>query len=75
MPQSWFELGFISKFLLIICALAACFVVRQIWQVINDPLRDVPGPFLARFTRFWELYHVRQSKFEELNVQLHKDYG
>lgn len=41
----------------------------------KDPLRDVPGPFLARFTRLWKLLKVHGGSFEEANFDLHQKYG
>ncbi|KAF4836184.1 Pisatin demethylase [Colletotrichum siamense] len=42
---------------------------------IRSPLRSVPGPFLARVTDLWYLYHVRQGSFEKVNIKLHEKYG
>jgi uncharacterized membrane protein len=44
-------------------------------RTVNHPLRKIPGPFLARFSRLWELYEVVQGRFERTNVELHKKYG
>lgn len=40
-----------------------------------DPLRSVPGPLLARFTRLWYLYKIYKGNFERTNINLHKKYG
>lgn len=42
---------------------------------IRSPVRSVPGPFLARVTDLWYLYHVRQGSFEKVNIKLHEQYG
>ena len=44
-------------------------------QFILDPLRDVPGPFLARFTRLWYFIELYKGSFELTNIELHKKYG
>lgn len=44
-------------------------------QILLDPLRNVPGPVLARFTRFWYFFEVYKGSFEVSNVELHKKYG
>ena len=44
-------------------------------RIYTHPLRNVPGPFLARFSRLWELYEVVQGRFERTNVALHEKYG
>jgi hypothetical protein len=43
--------------------------------VIFDPLRDIPGPFLARFTRWWYFIEIYKGSFEVTDVELHKKYG
>lgn len=40
-----------------------------------DPLRSVPGPLLARFTRLWYIYKIYKGDFERTNINLHKRYG
>ncbi|KIX01993.1 uncharacterized protein Z518_07932 [Rhinocladiella mackenziei CBS 650.93] len=42
---------------------------------IRDPLRNIPGPFVARFTRLWYLNEVAGGHFEKTNIQLHRKYG
>ncbi|KFY35733.1 hypothetical protein V494_05668 [Pseudogymnoascus sp. VKM F-4513 (FW-928)] len=44
-----------------------------LWLI--DPLRTIPGPILARFTRLWYLYKIYKGDFEKTNVNLHKKYG
>ena len=39
------------------------------------PLRSVPGPFLASFTRLWKLQKTLRGDFERTNIELHKKYG
>ena len=39
------------------------------------PLRAVPGPLAARFTRLWYLRAVNKGSFEKTNINLHKAYG
>jgi hypothetical protein len=51
------------------------YLLYTFYLVASDPLRKVPGPFWARYTRLWEIYHVRQGNFHYLNVDLHKKYG
>jgi hypothetical protein len=44
-------------------------------QYLLDPLRGIPGPFLARFTRFWYLYAIWKGDFELTDVEFHRTYG
>ncbi|TVY12611.1 Pisatin demethylase [Lachnellula arida] len=43
--------------------------------VLLDPLRHLPGPRIARFTRLWYLYQIYQGRFEQVNIELHRKYG
>lgn len=38
-------------------------------------MRKVPGPFLARFSRFWELNAIRRNDLNETYIRLHEKYG
>ncbi|KAK4443778.1 cytochrome P450 [Podospora aff. communis PSN243] len=42
---------------------------------ISSPLRKYPGPFLARFTNLWRLFHVTRGSFHLVIDELHKKYG
>ena len=49
--------------------------LHLVYRLAHDPLRRVPGPWLTRFTRLWELHQIRRGHFEQINVQLHQKYG
>lgn len=54
---------------------ASLYVLVCLAQCLIDPLRNVPGPLLARFTRLWYLYKIYKGDFERMNIELHKKYG
>lgn len=37
--------------------------------------RNIPGPVLARYTRFWYVWNVFNYKFHLTNKKLHEKYG
>ncbi|GFF83477.1 hypothetical protein CNMCM6936_003225 [Aspergillus lentulus] len=39
-----------------------------------SPLRAIPGPWLARTTRLWELVMVSKGKFNQRAIHLHEKY-
>ena len=41
----------------------------------RDPLRGIPGPFWAKFTRLWYLREMLTGKSRETIVKLHEKYG
>jgi hypothetical protein len=46
--------------------------------VINyfrNPLRHVPGPFWAKFSNLWLVYHTRQGKMHRKIIEVHEKYG
>lgn len=40
------------------------FLVYHVYQLARDPLRGLPGPWLARYTRLWELRELHEGNFE-----------
>jgi cytochrome P450 len=44
-------------------------------SVLRNPLRRVPGPFLARFTDLWYLFKASRGDFYVENRRLHAKYG
>ncbi|KAF2131728.1 pisatin demethylase [Dothidotthia symphoricarpi CBS 119687] len=56
-------------------ALFAFIVVVPAFKTLFSPLRRVPGPFLARFTRLWEATLLRSQDYALSNIALHKKYG
>lgn len=61
--------------LLLTLGLFGLWLIFQLFSYLRDPLRDIPGPFWARFTRLWYLREVANGQFEKTNVALHKRYG
>lgn len=50
-------------------------VATIVHTLFLSPLRHIPGPFLAKFTRLWELQAVRRTDFNLACIQLHAQYG
>lgn len=50
-------------------------LAKYVYQTLTSPLLRVPGPFLARFTRLWELQAVRKQDTPTFNIALHEKYG
>ena len=54
--------------LIITCTFFLC-------KAFLSPLRHIPGPLLARFTRLWLFREVYNSTFPLTNIELHQKYG
>jgi hypothetical protein len=42
---------------------------------LRDPLRSIPGPFLAKWSPLWMLYHARQGDMHRVMIAQHQKYG
>lgn len=56
-------------------AVLSVLLLRRIIPVLRDPLRDQPGPLLARFTRLWLFWQYASGNYHKTNLELHKKYG
>ncbi|KAF1962628.1 cytochrome P450 [Byssothecium circinans] len=59
---------------LLSCIAAGVITFVTYFQFI-DPLRNIPGPFFARFSRLWMVYHSRKGDMHTKMIDLHKKYG
>lgn len=50
-------------------------LLKPIFDAIWSPLRHIPGPPLARFTRLWYYLRVKNGQFHSDNIELHRKYG
>lgn len=50
-------------------------VIRTLFRHFTNPLRDLPGPWLASWTRLWVWQQIRKNDFEQTNIALHQRYG
>ena len=53
------------------------FVVISVglWKYLRDPLRSIPGPFLAKFSDAWRLYDVWRGQSDQTLRDLHRKHG
>lgn len=57
-------------------ALVACYnICSLLYSLFFSPLRSIPGPFLARATRWWEYVKVVNGDSHQEYVRLHEKYG
>lgn len=73
------ESGFALRWTQIVVATAGVLLLWQVgktaYQLLSDPLEDLPGPTMAKFTRLWLLKQYAGGRFQEVNLDLHKQYG
>lgn len=63
----------IPKYLVL--AVLIAFLLRIALRAFATPLRNVPGPFLAKFSRFWKVCEYYRGSFEKRNIELHQRHG
>src|ERR1700753_1301501 len=61
--------------LCLIGAAAALQLIVSLYKFYDSPLKDVPGPFWARFTKIWYLRIIWSGKAHHINIDLHKKYA
>lgn len=64
-----------KTFVTVLCLIASFYTIRTIQNLFFSPLKNVPGPFLARITRWWEYLLVRRGDSNLEYIRLHKKYG
>ncbi|KFY13167.1 hypothetical protein V492_03442 [Pseudogymnoascus sp. VKM F-4246] len=57
------------------CTILIVGILPRVVRALLSPVRHIPGPFLARFTRLWYFCQVARGNFEQVNIQLHRKYG
>ena len=61
--------------LLVPLLLIAFQVFLWLGRALIAPLKDIPGPFWARFTSLWYFNRVSKGNFQYENIRLHQMYG
>ncbi|CAK7218969.1 hypothetical protein SEUCBS140593_003734 [Sporothrix eucalyptigena] len=54
--------------------LVGAWVLSCLYSVFLHPLRNIPGPYLAKFTEAWRTYKYARGKWHEDILTLHRKY-
>ena len=46
-----------------------------IYVAYAGTLRDIPGPFVAKFSRLWQVWQIFKGDMEKTNILLHNKHG
>ena len=49
--------------------------LRVVFDWLRPGLRQIPGPFVAKFTNLWRLHDTYRNRHELTLQRLHKKYG
>lgn len=50
-------------------------LIHVLYNISTSPLRDIPGPFAARFTRLWYLRSIWKGQAHWDDIALHRKYA
>lgn len=57
----------------------ACWLIfataRTLIKAYSLPLSDIPGPWIAKFTRLWLMQAISTRSWDKINIRLHRQYG
>ncbi|TVY88026.1 Cytochrome P450 monooxygenase [Lachnellula willkommii] len=49
--------------------------IQLLWTYFSTPLKDIPGPFFAKFTNLWRFFDTYGGRPELTHQLLHKKHG
>ena len=64
-----------SRLIMAVGVVVVIWILAYVINLLLDPLRDIPGPLGARFSRIWYLRAISKGDFEKTNIDLHRVYG
>ncbi|ROV94565.1 hypothetical protein VMCG_08146 [Cytospora schulzeri] len=64
-----------SPLVLLLCLPLSTLLLWNVWAYLASPLRKYPGPFLARYTNLWRLYHTSRGSLHLVYQKLHERHG
>lgn len=56
----------------LVCGLV---LLRLVISYFSSPLRDIPGPFLAKFTDVWRMFDYWKTTQIQSHQELHRQHG
>ncbi|KUI60571.1 Pisatin demethylase [Cytospora mali] len=65
----------VSSSMMLLYIPLSTFILWNLWEQLASPLRKYPGPFLAKYTNLWRLYHTSRGNLHLVYQQLHEKYG
>lgn len=51
------------------------FISVVLFRRFCNPLNAVPGPFWAKWSNLWLVYHIRRGYIHRKMIEVHKKYG
>jgi hypothetical protein len=64
-----------SLILKLLSLASICVIFQYIWSYLSSPIKNIPGPFAAKFTNLWRLFDTWGGRTELTHQLLHQKYG
>jgi hypothetical protein len=68
-------MSFVVIFIQALSFISVALIVQSLWAYFSSPIKNVPGPFLAKFTNLWRLLDTWGGRTELTHQLLHEKYG
>ncbi|KAF4549612.1 Cytochrome P450-like protein 13 [Elsinoe fawcettii] len=56
-------------------AFTAIALISVVWTILSSPLHHIPGPFVAKFSDIWRLFHTWRGQPDVILNKMHERYG
>ncbi|KAL8769064.1 MAG: hypothetical protein Q9209_004850 [Squamulea sp. 1 TL-2023] len=74
MNESWIS-SYLDPYVTLALVILISVLLLGLYELFFHPLAKVPGPWIARFTTFWQIYHSYIGDEIFLIQELHRRYG
>ena len=58
-----------------ILVMGVAFISVALFNLYRNPLTAVPGPFWAKWSNLWLVYHIRRGHIHRKMIEVHQKYG
>ena len=59
----------------IACAIVLLVLLKISYESLFSPLKDFPGPFVAKYTDIWRSVVAASGQVDKTNLKWHRTYG
>jgi hypothetical protein len=73
--MTYFSQFYLLNFSVLLATYAFLVILYKGIRAAASPLRRLPGPFLARFSRLWLFREAYNGRMHLTNVKVHEKYG
>lgn len=71
----WDVLNLLGYLQFVLLILLAYVVVTAVQRRYFSPITDIPAPFLASVSIFWQIWQIARGHTAESTIKLHEKYG